>query len=204
MTSPSEQLAAAKAAQEKNRPYRDVTVLLDAGLAEKRDRLREQLDAAKAEVAQDQRLAAEDPPAVVELKEQLDAILAESKASLQTVRFLKATPTFWADVTARCPVRLGSPVDQHYGYNMTLATQLVAQKCAGWLIDGERVPFVKTAATVDGEGNTVPAVDEWADLIETISGGEFAEMESAVFDLNVYGPSVARQALLNELATHPA
>jgi len=190
MTSPSEQLAAAKAAQEQNRPFRDVTVLLDAGLAEKRDELREQLAAAKAEVARDKRLSAGDPPAIVELQEQLDAILVESEASLQTIRFVKATPTFWANVTASCPVRLGAPTDEHYGYNMTRATQLVAPKCGGWLVDGEVLPLADDA--------------EWADLFETISGGEFAEMESAVFDLNVYGPAVARAALSKELATRPA
>lgn len=190
MTSPSEQLAAAKAAQESKRPFRDVTVLLDAGLAEKRDQLREQLAAAKAEVARDQRLSAGDPPAVKKLQKQLDALLVESEASLQTVRFLKATPTFWADATARCPVRLGAPSDEHYGYNMTLATQIVAPKCGGWLIDGEMVPLADA--------------DEWADLFDTVSGGELAEMESAVFDLNVYGPAAARAALSKELATRPA
>lgn len=195
MTTPSEQLKAAKAAQEAHRPFQDVMVLLDAGLAEKRDRLREQLDAARAEVARDQRLSAGEPPAVKELQEQLDAIMVESEASLQTIRFLKATPTFWADVTARCPVRVGSPVDEHYGYNMTLALQFVAPKTAGWLIDGEIVPLVVDKAT---------ETDEWADLFATISGGEFAEMESALFELNVYGPALARAELVKELAARPA
>lgn len=199
MFSPSEQLAAAKAANTKNRPYMDVEVLLDAGLNAERSALLVALEAAERLAASNQRLAGGVDPAVTEARTKLDAVLEQSKSALQTIRFLRATPTFWSDVTSRCPARPGAPVDEHYGYNMAAATQVIAPRCAGWLIDGEVVPLRVEKATEDS-----PAIDEWADLFATISPGEFAEMESAVFELNVYGPAMARQALKKELATRPA
>lgn len=198
MTSPSEQLAKAKAAKAADPNYQDVEVLLDAGLSRRREELEQQIKAAVHAAAQDQRLTSVNT-AVEELKTELDTVLDEASSSIATLRFTELDSLEWGDISARCPVRLGVDIDQHYGYNMQAATVMAAPKCGGWLVDGEVVPLVVKNAS-DGQ----PAVDEWADLFATISGGDFASIQDAIFNLNVYGPSLAKAELKKALATRPA
>jgi len=195
MVSFDERLAAAKAAP---KDTRDVQVLLDSDLSEKREQLREALDAAKARAAQDQRLTATDDESDV-IRAQLDELIAESAESLITLRFTRLPGDVWTDITARCPARLGAPLDEYYGYNLQLAAKLAAP-INGVRVEGDELIPLKVTPATESE----PAVDQWADLFATIAGSEQARIESAIWELNVYVPDSRVGQLKKELATRPA
>jgi hypothetical protein len=195
MTNFSEQLAAAKAAP---RDYRDVQVILDAGLSTKREQLKADLAAARAHAASDPRLGVVDE-ASASIQTQLDDLVAASAASLVTLRFVRMDSATWSDITDRCPARVDAPIDRQYGYNMNAACRLAAP-LSGVRLDGdELVPLVVEKATAD-----TPAVNEWADLFETISGHELIMIIEAIYELNMYEPARRVEQLKKELATRPA
>jgi hypothetical protein len=185
MTSFSERLAAAKAAA---RPTRDVQVLLDADLSEKREELRAELERVKATAANDPRLSAVDPEET-DLQEKLDAVLEESADALVTLRFTRLPGNEWSDLTSRCPVRLDAPIDRQYGYNMQAVSTLAAP------ISGVRVEDDAEVSLEDSE---------WVDLFETISGHEFILVMDAIYELNEYEPAQRVSSLKKALATRPA
>lgn len=190
-----ERLAAAKAAP---KPFRDVTITLDADIAEKRAVLKEELEAARAEAANDQRLTAVNPREA-EIQGKLDELYELTEDSLITLRFTRLPGDQWAEVTARCPVRLDAPIDSVYGYDMHKAARLAAPLC-GVLVEGdELVPLRVEKATGEHEG-----IDEWRDLFATIAGVEYIAIIDALYDLNVYEPSNRVDQLKKELATRPA
>lgn len=189
MTSFSAHLEAAKAAP---RPTRDVQILLDAGLSDQRESLREELENARAIASMDQRLTSVDT-AVEAVQEKLDAILESSADSLVTLRFTRMPGDQWAEVTARCPVRLGAEIDLKYGYNMHGVCKLAAP-LSGVRVDGDDlVPLVVT-----------PESNEWADLFATVGGHEFGLIASAIYELNEWEPAARMAQLKKELATRTA
>lgn len=191
----SERLAAAKSAP---RPTKDVQVLLDDDLAARREALQAEIDAAKAEAENDPRLTGANPTEG-KIQKKLDALLKESKEALVTLRFTRLPGDKWADITARCPVRVDAPIDRQYGYNMQAASMIAAPLC-GVRVDGdEEIPLTVTAATED-----TPAVNEWADLFTTITGHEFIRIMDAIYEMNEYAPAERINSLKKQLATHPA
>ena len=195
MTTFSERLAAAKSA---SRPTRTVQVLLDADLSAKREELRAELERARTAAASDQRLAAVNT-AEQAVQTKLDELLNESAESLVTLRFSRLPGDKWAEITARCPVRLDAPIDRQYGYNMHAVCRLAAP-VSGVRVEGDgEVPLTVTKATEE-----TPAVDEWADLFGTISGHEFGLIIDAIYDLNEYSPAAGITQLKKELATRTA
>lgn len=191
----SEQLAKAKAAA---RPSKDVQVLIDGGLSDERVAMQGDVERLQAEAASDQRLTGENPK-VKAAQKKLNAFLEKSHDALVTLRFTRLPGDQWAEITARCPVRVDAPIDRQYGYNMTAVCKLAAP-LSGVRVDGDaEVPLLVTKAA---EG--VPAVDEWADLFETISGHELGRIIDAVYELNEYAPAQRINELKKGLATHPA
>ena len=185
-------LAAAKAAP---RPFQDVTVSLDDDVAKRRAELHDELAAARANP--DARLASKSKPELIQ--GQLDELMELTANQLVTLRFSRLPGNVWADIAARCPARIDAPVDRHFGYNMQAAAMIAAPLC-GVRVDGdELVPLRVEAATTD-----TPAVNQWADLFATIAGTEATQIESAIFDLNVYEPQQRVGQLKKELATRPA
>jgi hypothetical protein len=195
MVSFDERLATAKV---RPKQYQDVEVLLDSDLSYKREALRLALDQAKAQGQIDQRLSAVDNT-TAELQEQLDDLVRESADSIITLRFYRLPGDVWADIVARCPARLGAPMDEHYGYNMQQAAKLAAP-VNGVRIDGsELIPLRFEPATAD-----TLAVNQWVDIFATIAGSEAARIESAIWELNVYDPDSRMGQLKKALATRPA
>lgn len=188
----SEKLAAAKAAPKE---FRDVEVCLDSDVSAERAELLEALEAARANP--DARLASKSAPELVQ--EKLDALLELAAESLITLRFYRLSGPLWAEVTHRSPVRLDVQLDLHFGYNMQRASMLAAPLC-GSRVDGD----VEIPLLVSDASPGVPAVDEWSDLFEVISGTELRLIESAIFELNVLDPSNHIDQLKKELATRPA
>lgn len=196
MSSFSERLAAAKAAPRKTK---DVSILLDTDLAEQREALRAQIERVRDVAAQNQRLAGGPNPEEVRLQEQLDKLLADSADALITLRFERLAGDTWSEITARCPVRLDAPIDRQYGYNMHQVCKLAAPISGARVEGDELVPLIVQAATPD-----TPAIDEWADLFQTISGHEMILIIDAIYDLNAWDPAHQVASLKKELATRPA
>ena len=192
MSSFKERLAAAKAAP---KPTREVTVSLDADVSEKRAALQAELEAARANP--DARLAAKSAPELVQ--EKLDELLTITADSLITLRFSRLSGPAWAEITARCPVRLDAAIDRRYGYNMHAVCRLAAPMC-GVRVEGEELVPLEVVPASAG----VPAVDEWADLFDTISGHEFGLIMDAVYELNEYEPAQRIAQMGKELATRRA
>lgn len=192
MSSFSERLALAKSAA---RPTREVTVSLDADVSDKRRELQAELEAARANP--DARLATKSAPELVQ--EKLDELLTITGDSLITLRFSRMPGDQWAEITARCPVRLDAAIDRQYGYNMHGVCRLAAPLC-GVRVDGdEELPLEVIPASAG-----VPAVNEWDDLFDTISGHEFGLIVDAIYELNEYEPAQRVAQMKKELATRPA
>ena len=185
MSTFAEVLAAAKAAP---RPFRTVQVLLDTDLSEKRAALEIELEAAKAADANDQRMSA--PATANEVQERLDALTDEAKGSIITLKFTRLPGNQWAELTARCPVRIEAPIDLQYGYNMHKACTLAAP-INGVLLD-------------DDDAESKLSDEEWDDLFSTISGVDFGQIIDAIYAVNAYDPAVRLNALKKALATRTA
>jgi len=192
MSSFKDRLAAAKSAA---RPTREVTVSLDADVSDKRAALQAELEAARANP--DARLATKSAPELVQ--EKLDELLTITADSLIALRFSRMPGDEWAEITARCPVRIDAPVDRQYGYNMHAVCRLAAPLCGVRIEDGKEVALEVVPASAG-----VPAVDEWADLFTTISGHEFGLVIDAIYELNEYEPAQRVAQMKKELATRPA
>lgn len=178
MSTFSERLAAAKAAE---KPAREVVITLDSGLSEQRAELQEKI--ARAEAEKDDRLGLKS--LADDLREQLEELNLAAADSLITLRFTRVSGADWAELTARCPVRLDAAIDRQYGYNMHAVCKLAAP-LSGVLVDGDEVSTL--------------SADEWADLFNTISGFEFMRIVDAIYELNEYEPAVRVNELKKELS----
>lgn len=185
MTTFSERLAAAKAAP---RPFKDVKVLLDAGLAERRDVLLAQLEAAEVRDAEDLRLAAPSDERSAPIRAQLDDVSREALAAVLTVRITRIPGDDWAEIVSRNPARLDVPIDKHYGYNYDAVCNDAAV-----FRDDDGTAF---AHLVEGEDLVPLERSEWFDLISVISGSEATELRDAIWSLNEYEPSKALDLLV--------
>lgn len=176
MSSVSEKLAAAKAAP---RPFLDVSVALTDTLSDGRAVLRQSLVDAKKSRAKDRN------EKVAKVEAELESLLRAEVESLLTLRFYKLDGDRWADLTAQCPLRLNSPIDRQYGYNI-LAVVKLAAPLSGVSIEGDQeVPLTVLEASED---NPQP-VNEWADLFRILSGHEVSRIVDTVYRLNEYDPA---------------
>lgn len=176
MSSISEKLAKAKAAP---RDFLDVTVALSDTLADEREQLKKTLAKARRSRAGDR------DERVKQVEAELDALLRAELDSLVHLRFYKLDGDKWADLTAQCPLRLNSPIDRQYGYNIHAVVKLAAPLSGVALEDGVEVPLIVEEASED---NLVP-VDEWADLFSQLPGSGVSQIVDAVYRVNEYDPA---------------
>lgn len=144
--------------------YEDVTVSLDGELGVERDELYKELEAAAAST--DFRLG--QVPGV-EVKARIDALEERMRDALVTFRFRTLAFEAWNAVCAKHPPREGVSIDGRKGYNIVAATKEAAE-LSGWVYD-------------DGRTEPVTA-DEWADLWQNLSGGDFDRIWGAITRLN--------------------
>lgn len=144
--------------------FEDVDVCLDGEASVERDRLYKELgDAVNAP-----RLTM-GPPATVEVQNRIDALEEAMRDSLVTLRFRALSFDRWNGIIALEPPRDGVAVDARKGYNIVAATKRAAE-ASGWVVNGDTT-------------ESIPA-DEWADLWENLSGGDFDRIWGAVTRLN--------------------
>lgn len=144
--------------------FEDVDVCLDGEASVERDRLYKELgDAVNAP-----RLTM-GPPATVEVQGRIDALEETMRDSLVTLRFRALSFDRWNGIIALEPPREGVAVDARKGYNIVAATKRAAE-ASGWVVNGDTT-------------ESIPA-DEWSDLWENLSGGDFDRIWGAVTRLN--------------------
>jgi hypothetical protein len=197
MTSFSEKLAAAKTTA---RPTADVAVVLNNTLSERRAALDDEL-ADALEIPADVRLASKSPQQIEieRIEQEIAAVDAEAAEALVTLRFTRMNPWAWAEVTAHCTMRPDVALDRKYGYNYQEVCRLVAP-LSGARVEGEiTVPLIVQEAT-----DTTPAIDEWADLWDSISGHEVIRIVDTIFFLNEFEAENRIEQLKKALATRPA
>ena len=178
MTTFGERLAAAREA----RPTKDVTIILDEEINKERALLLAELEAADDE----QRLGAKN--AADEIRERLDALQQAAEEAGETLRFTRIPGRDWAALTSRNPVRIDSPIDRHYGYNIDAVTEAAARfRDKNGRAYGHRIE--------NGEPVDISA-EEWDDIYELQSGTEVTDIRDAIWALNEYEPQQRIQALV--------
>lgn len=144
--------------------FEDVDVCLDGEAGVERDRLYRELgeaaDAPRATLA---------PPPVAEVQARIDALEESMRDDLVTLRFRALSFDRWNAIIALRPPREGVAVDQRKGYDIVGVTKAAAE-AGGWVVDGDKT-------------EPIPA-DEWADLWEKLSGGDFDRVWGAITRLN--------------------
>jgi hypothetical protein len=125
--------------------------------------------------------AAKSAPAVTE---DVDVLLNGNR---YTLRFRQVSGREWAYAVDQSPVRPTVALDLQYGYNIRMAVGLIAPT-SGTLLDGDSV----LELTVDHEAK--PPVNEWADLLDSLSGFDFQRVTDVVWRLNEYEPQEALKA----------
>lgn len=99
----------------------------------------------------------------------------ELGGKLLPFRFYPLSGEDWAEITALCPIRLGSEIDMKYGYNFNAACRLSAPK-SGRLVDGDEEQSLDDA--------------QWAGLFSKLPGHAVKLIHSAIWELNEYAPEV--------------
>jgi hypothetical protein len=144
--------------------YEDVDVCLDGELSVERDRLYKELsDAADAP------RATMGPSPVAAVQERIDAVEAAMRDDMVTLRFRALSFDRWNGIIALRPPREGVAIDGRKGYDIVGVTRAAAE-ASGWVVDGDTTESV--------------SADEWADLWEKLSGGDFDRIWGAVTRLN--------------------
>lgn len=144
--------------------FEDVDVCLDGEAGVARDRLYQEL----GEAAEAPRLTM-GPPATVEVQSRIDALEETMRESLVTLRFRALSFDRWNAIIALRPPREGVAIDSRKGYDIVGVTKAAAE-ASGWVVDGDTT-------------ESIPA-DEWADLWDNLSGGDFDRVWQAVTRLN--------------------
>lgn len=144
--------------------YEDVTISLDGELGVERDALYKEL----GEVAQ-QPVHQMGPGPVVEVQKRIDALEDRMREDLVTLRFRAISTDRWNGIIALNPPRDNVPLDARKGYNI-ISTTKAAAEAGGWVVDGDKT-------------EPVPA-DEWADLWDNLSGGDFDRIWGTITRLN--------------------
>lgn len=180
-----EQLAAAKA---RPRDFKDVPVILDADLAEERERLLDQLEEAEKADAADQRLAGPQGINAAPILERLEALTEAAKDSVVTIRVKKLPGDEWAVITSLHPVRAGVAIDMHYGYDYDAVCVAAATHTSE---NGEVYAF-----RLEGDDEIPMTPAQWRTLFSVISGAEATELRDAIWTLNEYEPTKRRNILV--------
>jgi len=107
----------------------------------------------------------------------------EIRGKLREFRFTEMEGPDWAELTARHPVRLESPVDRQYGYNFAGVCKDAA-KFSGRLHEGDE--WVK----VDPK--------TWDKLWPALSGHDVNVLYNAIWSLNEWEPSQRVERLKKE------
>lgn len=102
---------------------------------------------------------------------------------LYKIRLAQMNPTDWVSLTDRNPKRPGVAIDSNLGYDLRGVTRAAVSTCAK-LFKGD----------VEVEVKSDDEVDEWGELLDTISGQELANVGDAVWGLNAYMPGLALEA----------
>jgi len=144
--------------------FEDVDVCLDGEASVERDQLYKEL----GEAANAPRLTM-GPPPIAEVQSRIDALEDTMRESLVTFRFRALSFDRWNAIIALRPPREGVAVDARKGYDIVGATRAAAE-ASGWVVDGDST-------------ESIPA-DEWADLWEKLSGGDFDRVWQAITRLN--------------------
>lgn len=117
-------------------------------------------------------------------RERLDVAKAEPKERSQIVSvvvggelaelvFYRADSSEWAEVTSRHPARPKTLIDLRYGYNFHAVCKEIAPS---------------TGRLLENDTETVLDAAAWKDILEVISGSEFAAITDAIWALNEYDP----------------
>lgn len=118
-----------------------------------------------------------------------DDVQVELGGELVTFRFTEMPGEDWAEATTRNPVRLASPIDRNYGYNMHGTVALVAQYC------GVRVE--------DDGAETKLTPKTWEGVFKALSGHDYQQVVSCVWGLNEYNPQQRIADLKKGLTDRP-
>lgn len=112
----------------------------------------------------------------------------EVRGKLREFQFTEMEGPDWAELTARHPVRLESPIDRQYGYNYAGVCKDAAKYSGRLLEDGE---WVK----VDPK--------TWDKMWPTLSGHDVNRLYDAVWALNEWNPSQRVERLKKESTPAP-
>jgi len=151
----------------------DVTICLDAGLADERNGLMAELAAAQ-KTKGDGRLTRKS--AVDKVREQIAELEDREREHLHTLRFTKLSGLAWADLAALYPPRQNVPFDVSLGYNHHAAAVHAAKVNGVEIRDGE------TIALDD---------DDWKTILDIGAGWDVDNIVTTVLDLNVLQASRA-------------
>lgn len=144
--------------------FEDVDVCLDGEAGVERDRLYRELGEA-ADVPR----ATMGPSPAVAVQERIDALEDSMREDLVTLRFRALSFDRWNGIIALRPPREGVAIDARKGYDIVGVTKAAAE-VSGWVVDGDKTESI--------------ASDEWADLWEKLSGGDFDRIWGAITRLN--------------------
>lgn len=139
--------------------FEDVEICLDGELGVQRDALLKELGAAANGSFKD----------VAAVQARIDALEATMRDELVTLRLRALSFDRWNGIIALRPPREGVALDSRKGYDIVGVTKAAAE-ASGWVVDGDKT-------------EPIPA-DEWADLWENLSGGDFDRIWGAVTRLN--------------------
>lgn len=181
-----DEMLAAQAA--KPRPYKDVPVCLDADLADKREALLDELEEARAKDESDVRLSGPSDAHSAPIVARLDELTAAAQDSLITLRFRQLPGREWAALTLVHPVRVESPLDRQYGYNV----DAVVAAAAAYVGPGA----VSYGFRLDGDEEVVLSPTQWASLFDVLTGSEIVSIRDAIWGLNEWEPEQRIQALV--------
>jgi hypothetical protein len=164
--------ALAKKLADKKFAFRDITLCLDGTLSRQREELMAELFAAtrSAEDAPnpDARLSSVSPAKA--LQKRIDALEDEMRDSSITIRLTAVNFGEYNKFIIQNPPRKGNTQDAQLGLNGSTFFMDVARRTAKFLNE-------------DGELEDI-ADDEWEQLEETLTDGEFDRIANAVLDLN--------------------
>lgn len=168
-----------KRAQAAPKPYRDVDISLDPGVADRIAELDDELDRLAQDLAAieaDARLSDPRRKELAKRKAEFEARYKELREgaadSLVTFRFTRLDPQQWADITAHAPERDGSAIDAQYHFNYHQVGKAAA---------------VVSGAEVDGDTVKPVPAETWQELFGIIAGSDLERICVAVMDLNVWG-----------------
>lgn len=170
MTTFGERLAAAREA----RPTKDVPIILDEEISKERALLVASLETADDEPRLGAKTAAD------EIRERLDALQEAAAGAVDTLRFTRIPGRDWAALTSKNPVRLDSPIDRHYGYNIDAVTEAAARfRDKSGRAYGHRLE--------DGEPVEISDA-EWDEIYDLQSGNGVTDIRDGIWALNEYEP----------------